>query len=263
MTDADEKTKQASYYDHEVEVEFETNRPHGAGSLYGYLMDYKFQRVQAMLDSDLAGKSVLDICCGSGMDAEYLARAGAQVTALDISPGAIDRARARAERFGVRYELVVGDAEDLPFPDLSFDYVFVHDGLHHLPEPRVAIQEMARVARRGLIITEPAQAALTQMLIRIGIMKPYEDAGNFVVRFSAAELESLVVGGGFRRIRSARYLVKYGHPPPEWWRAFDTPPLFTVAKAVFQVFGVVLFGPLGNKLAFVAQRDVPIAPNQT
>ena len=254
MSDLGAKRRQVDYYDHGVDDDFETNRPHGQSRLYTYLMDYKFNRVLGMVSSTLGGKSVLVICCGSGMDAEYLARLGARVVALDISPGTIERAKIRARRFAVEYEAVIGDAEHLDFPDGSFDYVFVHDGLHHLPEPEKALREMTRVARRGIMITEPAQAALTRLLIRLGIMQPFEEAGNYVIRFSAAQLTNFALSAGFQRTRSARYLVKYGHPPAGWWRAFDSQPLLGLAKAAFLLFGAGLFGAAGNKLAFVAER---------
>ena len=253
-----DKAEQADYYDHKVaDREFEINRPHGESRLYRYLMDFKFTRVARLLSTPLQGSTVLDICCGSGMDAEYLVRAGAKVIALDISDGCLDRARIRADRYGLSYHLVRGDAENLPFANGSFDYGFVHDGLHHLPQPDRAIAELTRIARRGIIVTEPADAAITKLLIRVGIMQPYEEAGNFVIRFRSDRLESLCRSLGFSRIKSARYLVKYGHPPASWWRRFDSGLLFLAARAGFLLVGVALLGRWGNKLAFVAEKHQP------
>jgi ubiquinone/menaquinone biosynthesis C-methylase UbiE len=257
------KAGQAAYYDHEVEdPEFEINRPHGESRLYRYLMDFKFARVMQLLGSSLEGSTVLVVCCGSGMDAEYVARSGARVVAMDISGGCIARARVRAERYGVKYALVRGDAENLPFRDGSFDYAFVHDGLHHLPTPELAIAEMARVARRGILITEPADANLTKLLIHSRLMKPYEEAGNYVLRFHPQQLEPLCRSLGLDRIVSSRYLVKYGHPPAGWWRYLDKEPLFQAARATFLSFGSTLFGRWGNKLAFVAERSIWSAQSQ-
>jgi SAM-dependent methyltransferase len=254
------KASQADYYDHDVQdPEFEINRPHGESRLYRYLMDFKFNRVTNLLGHSLLGSRVLVVCCGSGMDAEYLARGGARVTALDISSGALGRARVRASRYGVDYVLVRADAENLPFADLSFDYAFVHDGLHHLPEPECAIREMARVATRGILITEPADAKVTRILIRSRLMKPYEEAGNYVARFTALRLESLCRGLGFNRISTTRYLVKYGHPPGRWLRRLDVSPLFELSRAAFWLLGVQLLGRWGNKIAFVAERPQPQA----
>lgn len=263
MTINTTKVDQADYYDnHVADPEFEINRPHGESRLYRYLMDFKFARVVQLLGESLQGSTVLVLCCGSGMDAEYLVRSGGNVVALDISSGCLERARVRADRYGVNYALVQGDAEHLPFNTGSFDYAFVHDGLHHLPEPDRAIAEMARVARRGIMITEPANANVTKLLIRLRLMKPYEEAGNHVLRFHPQQLKPLCRSLGLDRIASSRYLVKYGHPPPRWWRRLDGEPLFQITRAAFSLIGIALLGRWGNKLAFVAERSQP-APSRT
>jgi ubiquinone/menaquinone biosynthesis C-methylase UbiE len=252
------KATQADYYDNKVEdPEFEINRPHGESRFYRYLMDFKYRRVLQLLGKPLDGTKVLVVCCGSGMDAEYLVRSGATVVAIDISHGCLERARLRAGRYGLRYELVRGDAEILPFRDGVFDYGFVHDGLHHLAKPDQALAELARVATRGVLVSEPARANLTSFLIRANLAKRYEDAGNYVMRLEPKHLESLCRSLGFDRIVSSRYLVKYGHPPGRWWRLLDREPLFGMMRGIFNVFGVVAFGRWGNKLAFVAERSAP------
>jgi ubiquinone/menaquinone biosynthesis C-methylase UbiE len=256
-THASNGAKQADYYDHGVaDFEFETNRPHGESRLYRYLMEFKFRRVVGLLSESLRGSTILVVCCGSGMDAEYVANMGARIVAMDISSGCLYRARVRAERYGVNYALVRGDAENLPFRGGSFDYAFVHDGLHHLTAPEQAITEMARVARRGIMIAEPADANMTKFLIRSRLIKPYEEAGNYVLRFHPQRLEPLCRSLGFDRIASSRYLVKYGHPPARWWRRLDAQPLFQITRAAFWLVGVALLGRWGNKLAFVAERSV-------
>lgn len=255
---ANTRASQTDYYDRRIkDPEFEINRPHGESRLYRYLMDFKFNRVIKLLGRSLHGSNVLAICCGSGMDAEYLAGCGASVVAMDVSSGCLERARVRADRYGVEYRLVRGDAHNLPFRDSSFDYAFVHDGLHHLAEPERAIREMARVAQLGILITEPADASLTKLLIRARVMKPYEDAGNYVIRFDANRLEPVCRDLGFDRISSSRYLVKYGHPPGSWWRRLDASPLFELGRAAFLLLGVAILGRWGNKMAFVAERSQP------
>jgi len=245
---------QAGYFDSVDHPEFETDRPHNQPRFYQYLMRYKFRRAVDLLGTRLAGKRVLSLCCGSGMDAEFLAREGARVVALDISLGALRRARERGSRHGVEYQLVRADGERLPFAAATFDYAFVHDGLHHLKQPEQALAEMARGTRTGLIITEPADARLTRLAVRAGQADRYEEAGNYVLRFTRQGLERSCRSLGFTRTRSARYLVKYGHPPPRWWRLFDAAPAFALARAGFRLFGVILLGRWGNKLAFSAER---------
>jgi ubiquinone/menaquinone biosynthesis C-methylase UbiE len=255
-TSSTDITQQADYYDHHIaDAEFEINRPHGESRFYNYLMDFKFRHVIELLGKSLTGTRVLVVCCGSGMDAEYVYRAGASVVALDISLGCLERARARAKRYNVTYDLVKGDAEHLPFDDGSFDYGFVHDGLHHLSNPDRALKELARVSTRGVIVTEPARARLTNLLIRVNLAEQYEEAGNYVMRLEPSQMAAIFRSLGFDRVASRRYLLKYGHPPGRWWRVLDSAPLFSIGRAAFTVFGVTLFGRWGNKLAFVAERS--------
>lgn len=69
-----------------------------------------------------AGRA-LDVGCGEGADAIWLARRGWTVTAIDISSVAVSRAREAAQRAGVSVEWVCGDALRTPFPGGSFDLV--------------------------------------------------------------------------------------------------------------------------------------------
>jgi len=248
------KHGQADHFDHIGSPEFEINRPHGESKLYRYLMKFKFRRAAELLPFPLRGRSVLTVCCGSGMDAEFLERAGARVVALDISIGALERARERAAKYGLSYRVVLGDAEQLPFRTNAFDVSFVHDGLHHLPEPRRAISEMARTAAAGVVITEPADAFLTKLAIALHLIPEREDAGNLVVRFDAASLSRLLAELGFPASASARYLVKYGHPPARWWHLFDQPVLGLLAEGGLLFLGVYCLGRFGNKLSVAAVK---------
>ncbi len=97
---------------------------------------------------DLRGKAVLDFGCGHGMATVVLARAGADVTAFDLSPGYVNEARERAAANGVRAAFVVADGEQLPFADGSFDAVWGSAILHHLHLPTAA-RELNRVLKPG------------------------------------------------------------------------------------------------------------------
>src|SRR5262245_28756048 len=106
-----ERISQRHYYDEACNPEFEVTRPHGCGRLYQFLINHKFQTGFAALGLDLAGKTVLEVCCGSGMLAEELARRGAQVTGIDFSPAAVARAQERARRYNFAARFLVADAE--------------------------------------------------------------------------------------------------------------------------------------------------------
>jgi len=196
---------------------------------------------------------VLEVCCGSGMLAEELVRRGAQVTGIDFSPAAVARAQERARRYDFAARFLVADAEHLPFPDHSFDVVAVHDGLHHLDDPYRAIREMARVAREGVLILEPAQAALTRVAIRVGIAEDVEEAGNYVYRLVPDKVAACLRQAGFGRVVWRRTLMYYPHEPFPWFRWFDRAPLFWLFRAVFG-WANLLLGQWGNKLALAGVK---------
>jgi SAM-dependent methyltransferase len=97
---------------------------------------------------DVSGRRVLDYGCGHAMAAVVLARRGARVTALDLSSGYLAEARRRADANGVALELVLANAEQLPFADASFDRVWGNAILHHL-DLAIAARELRRVLRPG------------------------------------------------------------------------------------------------------------------
>jgi len=96
-----------------------------------------------------AGERVLDVATGSGNAALSAARRGCDAVGIDYVPALIERARERAaaERLPARFEL--GDCEDIPFPDASFDVVISVYGSIFAPRPEKAAQELLRVCRRG------------------------------------------------------------------------------------------------------------------
>lgn len=113
---------------------------------------------ERMLSQHAPGARALEYGCGPGSRAFHLARAGAQVVGIDISPVAIEQAaeRGRAEGLADRLEFKVMDAEHLDFPDASFDVVCGSGILHHLSLER-SYAEIARVLRPSgvAVFTEP------------------------------------------------------------------------------------------------------------
>ena len=96
-----------------------------------------------------AGQEVLDVAAGDGNFAIACAREGASVVASDLSPGMVERGRARSEREGYDIEWVEADVEALPFEDGRFDCVGSVFGAMIAPRPRVAAEELFRVVRPG------------------------------------------------------------------------------------------------------------------
>ena len=95
------------------------------------------------------GMTALDVACGTGHAALPAARAGAQVTGLDLAPGLLAAGRRRAEAAGLEIEWVEGDAEDLPFGADAFDAVFSTSGHMFAPRHKRTAEEMARVCREN------------------------------------------------------------------------------------------------------------------
>jgi ubiquinone/menaquinone biosynthesis C-methylase UbiE len=98
---------------------------------------------------DYAGKFVLEVGFGTGTDLLQFARAGAIVTGVDLTPRSIEIARRRFQIYGLDAELINGDAENLSFPNQSFDIVYSFGVLHHTPNTSQAILEIRRVLKPG------------------------------------------------------------------------------------------------------------------
>ncbi|XVH32247.1 class I SAM-dependent methyltransferase [Haloferacaceae archaeon DSL9] len=92
---------------------------------------------------------VLDVACGSGTAALVAERRYCEVTGLDYVPELIERARTRAQANGQAIDFRVGDAQDLPFPDNSFDVVLSVYGVQFAPDQKQAASELLRVCKPG------------------------------------------------------------------------------------------------------------------
>ncbi|MGC1851520.1 MAG: class I SAM-dependent methyltransferase, partial [Solirubrobacterales bacterium] len=93
----------------------------------------------------------LEIGSGTGYFSLNLLQMGTieRLTATDISPGMLRRLSTTAEALGLEAETVTTEAEELPFEDESFDLVFGHAVLHHIPDLERAFAEFRRVLRPG------------------------------------------------------------------------------------------------------------------
>jgi len=113
---------------------------------YG-LQDYMHQvfPFDAMLNKD-----VLEVGCGTGIDLAEFARHGAHATGVDFSPRNVEITKATLYEARVRGYVLEADASDLKdFGNASFDCVYSFGVLHHVPNMRGALSEIARVLRPG------------------------------------------------------------------------------------------------------------------
>jgi ubiquinone/menaquinone biosynthesis C-methylase UbiE len=173
----------------------------------------------------------LEIGSGTGYFSLNLLQMGTieRLTATDISPGMLRRLSATAESLGLEAETVTTEAEQLPFEDESFDLVFGHAVLHHIPNLECAFAEFRRVLRPGGAIAfggEPSRYGdrLAAAPKRVGMIaapawrrlvgaRPravpeFEQSDGHALEgevdvhaFAPADLRRLLRGSGFERCR--------------------------------------------------------------
>ncbi len=108
-----------------------------------------------------------------GKDARYIYKKGGKVCATDITPDLLEQAKT----IGYIPEYRAENAERLSFADGSYDYVFCKEAFHHFPRPMIALYEMLRVARRGVVLIEPNDLGGDD----------FEECGNYVYALSRRE----------------------------------------------------------------------------
>jgi SAM-dependent methyltransferase len=121
----------------------------------------------------VAGKEVLEIGLGEGAESELLIRQGARWSGVDLTAEAVERVRTRLTLRELSFEqLRQGSVLDLPYAEDSFDLVFSHGVLHHVPDIRQAQREIHRVLRPGgeLVVMLYARWSLNYLL-SIGVIR--------------------------------------------------------------------------------------------
>ncbi len=95
------------------------------------------------------GKKILEVGCGIGIDSIQFARAGNDLTLLDLTIESVSIARSRLESEGFSANYVSGDSENLPFADNQFDVVYSYGVIHHSPDTTRSVSEIFRVLKPG------------------------------------------------------------------------------------------------------------------
>ena len=143
------------------------------------------------------------VVCGGPYDRDVFRGLGfRQVTISNLD------SRIEASEF-VQYPWSLQDVERLRFEDDAFDFVVVHQGLHHCHSPHRGLVEMYRVARVGVLAFEPRDTRLVRLGVRMGFGQEYEIAAvagnglraggvsnsatpNFVYRWTEREIEKTI-----------------------------------------------------------------------
>ncbi len=109
---------------------------------------------------------VLDVATGTGWAARRIAARGATVVGIDFGPDLIEAAKTLAAEAQLKIDFRVGDAEQLPFADQSFDVVVSTFGVMSVSQPERAAAELARVCRKGGrlgLVTWPPAGTVAEM----------------------------------------------------------------------------------------------------
>jgi SAM-dependent methyltransferase len=98
---------------------------------------------------DVSGKDVIELGCGTAYISAWLARRGAHVVGIDNSPAQLETARALQDEHDLHFPLMLGNAEEVPLPDSSFDFAISEYGAAIWADPYRWIPEAARLLRPG------------------------------------------------------------------------------------------------------------------
>jgi ubiquinone/menaquinone biosynthesis C-methylase UbiE len=263
-TSVDEKASQARFHDdEELNETFDeiVLRPYNYNKVHAdtwlYHLRYFGRILPSKLGIDLENTTILNCGCGGGFEAEVLAKEGALVVGFDISQLRVEAAATRFALGGLPGFFYQGDASLLPFPDDSFDLVFFHDSLHHVPieEIPVAVREAARVARIGVVILEPHDSPLRMLLETVGLSTSIEKSGNYVFRFK----KSLMTFWGSRNsLALVNYSVLFTIKEHRA-KIYAIPVVGWVIYKLLRLLGVFL-APLGNEACIIYEKLRPEKP---
>ncbi|MBV5260261.1 class I SAM-dependent methyltransferase [Synechococcus moorigangaii CMS01] len=159
---------------------------------------------------------VLDLCCGAGQTTQFLTRYSDDVTGLDLSPLAIERAKKNVPQA----HYVVGPAEKMPLPDGQFDLVHTSAALHEMTPQQLTqiFQEVYRVLKPGGVFTfidlhQPTNPLFIPSLYTFMFLFETETAWQMLKTDLAEKLlatgfelrkQSLYAGGSLQMIQSQK-----------------------------------------------------------
>ncbi len=138
----DRKSREKAFHDVEYEDE---NRWQRVDKYYS-IMGARVRYFDGLIAPRCRDRTVLEYGCGAGKYSLQLARWGARVTSMDLSETAIRRAREAAQAAGLTVDFRTMDAENLEFPDRTFDLICGIGILHHLQLDR-SFMEVARTLK--------------------------------------------------------------------------------------------------------------------
>ena len=164
-----------------------------------------------------AGTRVLDVGCGPGHLARWLAQRGCQVTGVDRSWRLVRIARRLAAREGLPVRFERGSGEQLPFADAAFDLTLATTVIYWVERPEAVLRQMVRVTRAGgTVASLDPHAAMSVSSVEAycrskGLtgqdarkLVAWARASEHSLRFTEEELRRLLTGAGLAELRLER-----------------------------------------------------------
>jgi phosphatidylethanolamine/phosphatidyl-N-methylethanolamine N-methyltransferase len=175
---------------------------------------FKQGRRAAVVAAERIGGRILEVGVGTGLSLTDYAKAN-RITGIDISAGMLEKAQKRVEALKLRHvdELAVMDAENLSYPDGSFDVVVAQYVVTAIPDPEKAMDEFVRVVRPGgeIILTSRigAETGLRGTLEKW--LMPLTSPLGWRTEFPWARYERWAAQSGAVRLLERRALPPMGH----------------------------------------------------
>ena len=180
------------------------------------LPEKRFAPWRVELWRDVQGPRILEIGVGTGKNMPCYPE-DARVTAIDLTPGMVARSRRRADNLGIAADLQLGDAQNLHFPDGTFDSVVATFVFCSVPDPVLGLREIRRVLKPGgrLYLLEhmrpnnPILASLTDVLNPVMVRMMGADINRRTLDniraagFTLEQTHDLSFGGVFKRIAAS------------------------------------------------------------
>jgi SAM-dependent methyltransferase/uncharacterized protein YbaR (Trm112 family) len=233
-------------------------RPYQRGRMFEYVGYHALRLATERFNEDLSSQAVLNVGCGHGFEAEYLANScGArELIGTDISLNSLRAAQRRARLYGYDMELVCADIDNLPFVDNSFALAVCHETVHHLPIPQNAIVEMARVSRSLMVVNEPVENLIRNAFRAVSHIgrQDYETSGNYSYHFLPKDLTALCRYLGFKEVDTFRFFTTCPQEPPKFYSWFENRLLFWCFRKLLQGANAALGARMGIKLSCIAKK---------
>ena len=212
MTVIDEIQRYWNHRIHDLEM---TEAAVGTREFFDDLDEYRFDKLrylpQVVDFSAYRNRRLLEVGCGIGTDLVRFARAGARVTGIDLAQTAIDLAKANFALHDVEAEeLRVGNGEDLPYADATFDVVYGHGVVQYTSDPARLIRECHRVLKpggAGIFMVYNRVSWLNALSKVMKVPLEHEDA-PVLKKYSIAEFRALLAPFPNVRIIPERFPVK-------------------------------------------------------